>query len=64
MASNKTKKKSMETAFYDKIKERKSEWLIGANTQNLLQLSTVAAQHKTRKRLVRRISAQARTNNW
>ena len=36
----------METALYDKIKERKGEWLIGASTQNLLYLSFVATQLK------------------
>ena len=45
----------MQTALYGKIKERKGEWLIGANTQNVLYLSIVATQHKTRQRRVRRI---------
>ena len=34
----------MLTALYDKIKERKGEWLIGASTQNLFYLSIVATQ--------------------
>ena len=42
----------MQTVFYGKIKERKSEWLIGANTQNVLYFSIVATQHKTRQRRV------------
>ena len=50
MASNKRKKKSMKTALYGKIKERKDEWLVGASTQNLLYLSIVATQHKTKAR--------------
>ena len=45
----------MQTALYGKTKERKGEWLIGANTQNLLYLSIVATQHKTRQRRVRRV---------
>ena len=45
----------MQTALYGKIKERKGEWLIGASTQNLLYLSIVATQHKTRQRRVRRV---------
>ena len=45
----------MQTAFYGKMKERKGEWLIGANTQNALYLSIVATQHKTRQRHVRRV---------
>ena len=40
----------MQIALYGKIKERKGEWLVGASTQNLLYLSIVATQHKTRKR--------------
>ena len=31
----------MPTALYGKIKERQDEWLIGANTQNVLYLSIV-----------------------
>ena len=42
----------MQTALYGKIKERKGEWLIGASTQNLLYLSIVATQHKTKQRHV------------
>ena len=38
----------MQTALYGKIKERKGEWLIGENTQNVPYLSIVATQHKTR----------------
>ena len=62
----------MQTALYGKIKERKGEWLIGANTQNVLYLSIVATQHKTRQRRIRRVliigkvrrcvGAQARIN--
>ena len=48
-------KKSMQTALYSKIKERKDELLIGASSQNLLYLSIVATQHKTRQRRVRRV---------
>ena len=57
----------MQTALYGKIKERKGEWLIGANTQNVLYLSIVATQLKTRQRRerrVRRVGAQARIDNW
>ena len=43
----------MQTTLYGKIKERKSEWLIGANTQNLLYLSIIATQHKAKQRRVR-----------
>ena len=46
----------MQTALYRKIKERKGEWLIEASTQNLLYLSTVAKQHKTKQRRVRRVT--------
>ena len=45
----------MQTALYGKIKEGKGEWLIGANTQNRLFLSTVATQHKARQSRVRRV---------
>ena len=45
----------MQTALYGKIKNRKGEWLIGANTQNLLYLSIVVTQHRTRQRRVRRV---------
>ena len=57
----------MQTALYGKIKERKGEWLIGASTQNLLYLSIVATQHKTRqrcKRHIRHIGTQVHINNW
>ena len=47
----------MKTALYNNIKKRKSEWLIEANTQNVLYLSIVATQHKTRQRRVRRVGA-------
>ena len=40
----------MQTALYDKIKERRSEWLTGANTQNVPYLSIVATQEKTKVR--------------
>ena len=45
----------MQTTLYGKIKERKGEWLIGANIQNVLYLSIVATQHKTRRRRVRHV---------
>ena len=32
---NKRKKKSMQTVLHGKIKERKNDWLIGANTQDV-----------------------------
>ena len=64
----------MQTALYDKIKERKGEWLIGANTQNMPYLSIVTTQHKRRQRRVRHLlirikarrcaSAQTRINIW
>ena len=60
----------MQTALYGKIKERKGEWLIGASTQNLLYLSIVVTQHKTKQsrvsrvRHVRQVGTQARINNW
>ena len=41
----------MQTALYGKIKERKGEWLIGANTQNVVYLLIVATQHKTKARI-------------
>ena len=40
----------MQTALYGKIKERRGEWLIGANTQNVTYLSIVATQRNTRQR--------------
>ena len=49
----------MQTALYGKIKERKSEWLIGANTQGVLYLSIVAAKYETRRRRVTRKRASA-----
>ena len=61
MAQNKKKKKNMQTALYAKTKERKDEWLIGANTQNLLYFSIVATQNKTRQM---HEGTQARINNW
>ena len=39
----------MQTALYDKIKEKKGEWLIGANTQNMPYISIIATQDKTRQ---------------
>ena len=62
----------MQTALYGKIKERTDKWLIGANTQNVLYLSIVVTQHKTRQRRVRRllirvkarVGEQVRINNW
>ena len=45
----------MQTALYGKIKERRGEWLIGANTQNVPYLVIPATQHKTRQRRVRRL---------
>ena len=55
----------MQTASYGKINERRGEWLIGANTQNIPYLSFVATQHKTRQRRVRRLlmRVKARINN-
>ena len=50
----------MQTALHGKIKERKGEWLIAVSTQNLFYLSIVATQQKTK----RRVSTQARINNW
>ena len=44
----------MQIALYGKMKERKGEWLIGANTQNVLYLSIVVTQHKTRQTRVKR----------
>ena len=63
----------MQTALIGKIKEREDEWLIGANTKNVLYLSIVATQHKTRQRCIRQVKrvkcigtydAQVRINNW
>ena len=52
----------MQTVLYGKIKERRGEWLIGANTQNVPYL--VATQYKTRQRhvwrLVMRVKARRR----
>ena len=45
----------MQTVLYGKIKERRGEWLIEGNTQNVPYLSIVATQHKTRQRHVRRL---------
>ena len=49
----------MQTTLYGKIKEKREresggEWF-GANTQNILYLSIVATQYKTRERHVRRL---------
>ena len=56
----------MQTASYGKIKERRSEWLIGANTQNVPYLSMVATQRKTGESYARclLIRIKARINNW
>ena len=45
----------MQTALYGKIKERRGEWLIGANAQNVPYLVIAATQHKTRQSHVRRL---------
>ena len=45
----------MQTALYGKIKERKGERLIRANTQNVLYLSIVATQHKTWQRRIKHV---------
>ena len=45
----------MQTTLYGKIIERKGEWLIGANAQNVLYLSIVATQLKTRQRREKRV---------
>ena len=50
----------MQTALYGKIKERRGERLIGANTQNIPYLSIVATQHKTRQRRIRRLSIRVK----
>ena len=58
MAKNNRNKKSMQTAFYGKIKERREmggEWWIGENTQNIHYLSTVATEHKTRQRCIKHL---------
>ena len=47
--------KSMQTALYGKIKERRREWLNGANTANVTYLLIVATQDKTRQRRIRRL---------
>ena len=46
---NKGKKKSMQTVLHGKIKERKNDWLIGANTQDVPYLSIAATQDNTRQ---------------
>ena len=51
----KERKKIMQTALYGKIKERRGEWLIGANTKNVPYASIVATQHKTRQRRVKHL---------
>ena len=43
-------KKNMQTAFCSEIKERRGEWLIGANMQNVPYLSVKTTQHKTKAR--------------
>ena len=45
----------MQTAFHGKIKERKGEWLIGANTQNVLYLPIVATQTQNKTKARRRV---------
>ena len=50
----------MQTALHGKIKKKGGEWLIGVNTQNVLYLSVVATQHKTRKRFVRHLLMRAK----
>ena len=62
------KEKNMQTSLYGKIKEKReveSEWLIGANTQNISYLLIVATQHKTRQRHLRRLlmRVKARIND-
>ena len=47
----------MQTALHGKIKERRGEWLIGVNTQNVPYLSIVATQHHTRKKCNDRLGA-------
>ena len=44
------------------LKERKGEWLIGAKTQNVLYLSIVATQDKTRQRHIGVQARKARIN--
>ena len=53
------------TALHGKVKERRGEWLIGVDTQNVPCLSIVATQYKTRKRRIRRLlmRAEARIND-
>ena len=58
------RKKSMQTALYGKIKEKKGEWLIGANKQNVLYLSIVGTKQKPRQKRKRRVGAQPRIINW
>ena len=43
----------MQTALYGKIKERKGEWLIEANTQNVLYVFNCSntTQDKTKARI-------------
>ena len=55
MTLNKRKKKSIKKTLYGKIKERIGKWLNVASTQNLLDLSIVEIQHKTRQRRIRRV---------
>ena len=54
----------MQTALYGKIKEKKGEWLIGANKQNVLYLSIVGTKQKPRQKRKRRVGAQPRIINW
>ena len=50
----------MQTDLHGKMKERRGEWLIGVNTQNVPHLSILATQHKTRKRCVRCLLMRAK----
>ena len=53
------------TALHGKVKERRGEWLIGVDTQNVPCFPIVATQYKTRKRRIRRLlmRAEARIND-
>ena len=48
----KEKKTCKQLYMQTALKERKVEWLIRANTQNVLYLLIVATRHKTRQRRV------------
>ena len=47
-------------------KKTKGEWLIGVHIQNIIYLSIVTTQHKTRERRVRclLVRIKARINDW